>query len=468
MKTVDLAATTGLVEAPAGCGKTHSIVTGLQQAGDMEAPWLVLTHTNAGVSALRHRLRRKGVPIDRWRVQTIDAWCIRLITSFPQRSGLDPKILDPAKPDYPGIRNCALELLAAGHLDEAIQASYSRIVVDEYQDCSTDAHQIICVLANLLPTVALGDPLQAIFDFAEPVVEWKQAKADLGEAGQLDEPYRWLKAEAPDLARWLMDIRPDLMSGNPIDLTAAPADHVHFVQATDDGSSYGQAANRKLRVGYKALIMFHGKDTDKQRGAARLLPEAEYVEPVGFKDVVKCMRECPTSSPVVKLGILANQLGAPSTFLDARKMANDARASPADFQADSPQTLLRVVEDDFSWAAASNAFEALMVQPGTSLYRPVALKAARTIFTAALDDDTDLDSIITRVCWEHSNSHRTFRRRAVGSTLLLKGLEAQTAVVFHDGRFTAQNIYVALTRGSKEIVVHGGDPVLVPSARDGL
>jgi hypothetical protein len=37
--------------------------------------------------------------------------------------------------------------------------------VDEYQDCSLDQHELICLLSEILPCRILGDPLQGIFSF---------------------------------------------------------------------------------------------------------------------------------------------------------------------------------------------------------------------------------------------------------------------------------------------------------------
>jgi DNA helicase-2/ATP-dependent DNA helicase PcrA len=50
----------GAIEAPAGCGKTQTIVDAL--AFSASKPYLVLTHTTAGVAALRKRLTRANVP----------------------------------------------------------------------------------------------------------------------------------------------------------------------------------------------------------------------------------------------------------------------------------------------------------------------------------------------------------------------------------------------------------------------
>jgi superfamily II DNA or RNA helicase len=66
-----LAIDRGTVTAPAGCGKTHLIAQALARHSELK-PVLVLTHTNAGVAALRARLDKAGVAADRYRLSTID------------------------------------------------------------------------------------------------------------------------------------------------------------------------------------------------------------------------------------------------------------------------------------------------------------------------------------------------------------------------------------------------------------
>ena len=58
---------------------------------------------------------------------------------------------------------------------------------------------------------------------------------------------------------------------------------------------------------------------------------------------------------------------------------------------------------------------------------------------------------------------RPLPRRAVGSTLLLKGLEAEVAVILNADDLDARNFYVAMTRGSKHIVVCSRTPLLNPT-----
>jgi hypothetical protein len=170
-----LASQSGSVVAPAGCGKTQLIADTLHSM-ESGRPALVLTHTNAGRAALEQRLRRAKVPATAFRVATLDSWAIRLGQRFPARTGLTSKVLrvERASSDYPAIRKATVRLLQSKHPDAPLRATYSRVLVDEYQDCDLDQHALVVALSRVLPITVLGDPLQAIFDFSGPTVKWKK------------------------------------------------------------------------------------------------------------------------------------------------------------------------------------------------------------------------------------------------------------------------------------------------------
>ena len=163
----------GLVVAPAGCGKTQLITNAIARH-DGSKPILVLTHTNAGVAALRGRLQRVGVKPSAYRATTLDGFAIRLISTFPQRAGHDPRIVNGARPNYVAIRDTAARLVAAGHLNDVLAASFAHLFVDEYQDCSIRQHSLVTWLAQSLPTAIVGDPFQSIFGFGgDPLADWQ-------------------------------------------------------------------------------------------------------------------------------------------------------------------------------------------------------------------------------------------------------------------------------------------------------
>ena len=85
--------------APAGCGKTELIVRAIASTpGERD---LVLTHTHAGLRAVKDRLRRFQIDCRRAPIETIAGWCLRLAASYPSMSGVPT--LQPSSDDWPSI-----------------------------------------------------------------------------------------------------------------------------------------------------------------------------------------------------------------------------------------------------------------------------------------------------------------------------------------------------------------------------
>ena len=93
----------GYMVAPAGFGKTHLIAAAVGMASDRQ---LVLTHTYAGVNALRRKMRELRIPDGACRVDTIASWALRLCLSYGGASGWS--IEQPAGGQWPELyRACA-------------------------------------------------------------------------------------------------------------------------------------------------------------------------------------------------------------------------------------------------------------------------------------------------------------------------------------------------------------------------
>lgn len=74
----------GSIVAAAGCGKTETIARAVKASPGRQ---LVLTHTNAGVEALRRRMRRHGVAESSVVIDTVAGWCLKFVTAYPNSSG---------------------------------------------------------------------------------------------------------------------------------------------------------------------------------------------------------------------------------------------------------------------------------------------------------------------------------------------------------------------------------------------
>lgn len=71
----------GLMIAPAGHGKTTAIADCLLQCSK-ETCHLILTHTHAGVAALRTKFKNRNVPMQKYQIETIMGFAQQLVLSF--------------------------------------------------------------------------------------------------------------------------------------------------------------------------------------------------------------------------------------------------------------------------------------------------------------------------------------------------------------------------------------------------
>ena len=466
-----LAINRGTVTAPAGCGKTHLIAEALTRHGGGK-PVLVLTHTNAGVVALRGRLDRAGVPARAYRLSTIDGWAMRLISMFPARSAHNADLLQLAQPrtDYPNIRVAAAKLLQAGHVNDILAASYARLIVDEYQDCSIRQHTVAAYAAETLPSCVLGDPMQAIFGFGgDDLAKWDDdVLAYFPLAGELDTPWRWINAGAEPLGRWLLDVRGKLLRGEPIDLRTAP-DGVSWVEL--DGTEDHQRRLRAARVRPTdgqgcVLIIGDSTNPDGQRQFASQTPGAITVEAVDLRDLVAFARAFDLDAPDA-LERLANFAQSVMRNVGAADLVRRVQ-SLIRGTARNPPTDVEAIALAFARAPSHRAAVDLLVEinkeAGVSAHRPAVLRACiKALQLCGGTDGLSFHDAAVRMREQNRLVGRPLPRRAVGSTLLLKGLEAEVAVILNAGALDARNLYVAMTRGSKALTVCAPSPILNPA-----
>ena len=126
-----------------------------------------------------------------------------------------------------------------------------------------------------------------------------------------------------------------------------------------------------------------------------------------------------------------------------------ARNPPTDVE----QAALAFVRES-SNRAAVNLLVEIGKEGGVRTHRPAVLRAC--IKALQLSDGTEgltFHDAAIRVREQNRLVGRPLPKRAVGSTLLLKGLEAEVAVVLNAGDLDARNLYVAMTRGSNALTV---------------
>ncbi|WP_273649039.1 UvrD-helicase domain-containing protein [Pseudomonas aeruginosa] len=458
----------GTVTAPAGCGKTQLIAHALASHRGSK-PILVLTHTNAGVAALRGRLDRAGVPHSAYRLSTIDGWAIRLIASFPGRSGHDPDILRLATParDYPAVREAAWKLLQTGHVSEVLKASYAQLIVDEYQDCSVPQHYIVYFLSLILPTCVLGDPMQAIFGFrGNALADWnQQVCAHFPVVAELATPWRWRNAGAEALGLWLLEARRLLAAGQQVDLRTGPAAHVTWTQVTpsnDHAQRLAAARTAPPTPDGHVLLIADSRNRAIQQNFASQTPGASTVEAVDLQDLITFGSCFDVASPdalgqllTLAQSVMTN-VGVPEL---TRRLDSLARGTARNPPSEAESRALAFLHAPSSAAAAALLSE-LRAMPSVRVHRPAILYSVLKALREAAPGTIPLAEAARRVREENRLLGRPLPKRAVGSTLLLKGLEAEVAVVLNTENMNAQHLYVAMTRGSMKLVVCSPDAMV--------
>jgi len=457
----------GLVIAPAGCGKTQLIVEALKQHAGPK-PILVLTHTNAGVAALRNRLNKGEVRTSGYRLSTIDGFAIRLVGMFPRRAEFDPARLTLERPPYREIRSAACNVLKTTRIYDSIRVTYARLLVDEYQDCSQWQHAIVFYLSHVLPTCVLGDQLQAIFGFGDDALaDWHQhVGGHFPLAAELTTPHRWINAGAADLGQWVLTARSKLLSGQTIDLRQAPT-AVEWVQL--DGSNSDRP--KQLKAGStrshtpdgNVLIIGDSMSPPSQQRLASQIPGATVVEAVDLRELVNFASQLDLNAAngVRRIADFAASLmtGTSPDDLMKRLATITAGRSRKDVSALEQAALDFVAAPSYGGVAALLA--AINNQTGIRVHRPAVLRACfRALNECAKSQGPQFREAAVRAREQYRMGGRTLPKRGVGSTLLLKGLEAEVCVVVEGDKLNAKNLYVAITRGSNRLVVCSKSPIL--------
>ncbi|MBS61350.1 UvrD-helicase domain-containing protein [Salinisphaera sp.] len=471
MAGVDLLAIQrGHISAPAGYGKTQLIAESLTRH-DESLPVLVLTHTNSGVAALRKRLSGHGVSSDGYVLRTLDGWALRLLAAYPGRAQINAQHLNIANPgeDYPEIQRRARGLIEGGHVDRVLRASYSHMVVDEYQDCSLDQHAMIVACAGILPTVVLGDPMQSVFGFAGRRVDWNNLGNDFPEHHELDIPWRWDNAGAPQIGSWLADVRRALLDGAPIDLNNLPGGVVWRRPAPPRQRARNETAElRELARAGSVLVIGPSANANARHNFARNTPGVIVVEPVELSRLAAFARNLNLDHPfyaVEQCASLARDvmtgLGRAGDF--RARIERIHRNGQGRFKVnDADRAALDLVASP-SYTAVANLLKALRGTAQSRLFRPTVYDATLCALSRASADQFENLAAAARAERDvRRHQERTAGKIAIGSTLLLKGLEADSCMIMNAHTLNRHDLYVALTRGAKRICIWSERATLRP------
>jgi len=464
-----------LVVAAAGCGKTELIAKAVA-SGPPERQ-LILTHTHAGVRALRDRLSKMRVPSSACRVETLDGFALRYAAAFPKTSGCT--VTEPSQScDWIAVREACRRALENRRVEHVFTQSYAGFYVDEYQDCTRSQHRLVLRLAQLRPCRVVGDPMQAVFGFEQddPLPSWESEVATQFERlPDLTEPHRWLKDGANrDLGDWLARVRRDLSCAS-WSLSFTNGAPVNWVHRTGDDLNDQRGACFRLNksCGKETVVAIHNHASQQHRVAKALGGCYQSIEEVEGKDLLKhcgflgdsigierarrvvdaacqCVVRMPKQLQAVKVALAKGRIPTRG------KVASDCAHLLAALQA---------VAAGHEYLPVADCLDLVSHMPGVALYRRELMTDMRK--TCRLHDCASGDSL-RQTAWKVRDAARRYGRhlyrRVVARTLLVKGLEFDHAVVLDaDGIRNPKDLYVALTRSSRSLTIVSRSPTLAGS-----
>jgi hypothetical protein len=220
------------------------------------------------------------------------------------------------------------------------------------------------------------------------------------------------------------------------------------------------------------IVIGDSKNVNRRSALAQKLAQQGFsnIEPVRCKDLFAAAKAIDGSTGIGRFEALLTFAGKCMTGTDKAELERAARArqqgrrlGQAKFGDLLPLTdlIIQTGADD----AMLGFLQAMQERTGTYLYRREMFYAMRSALQ--IKSARQLTSLGDAI-WETQNRARhTGRRlgsRSIGSTLLVKGLEFDRAIVLHADAMTRKEWYVALTRATRRIRIISPQARIAPSA----
>lgn len=434
------------IVAPAGHGKTEIIAT----VSGVGKRALILTHTHAGVHAIRERLKRRGIPHACVAVDTIAGWSMRYAHAFP-RVAQPSEGMPQSSQQWDQLYRGVTQALKVSAVREVVSASYDRIMIDEYQDCNGLQHDLAVALSSIVPTLIFGDPMQGIFEFAGATLSWESdIYPKFPFATNLETPHRWVQKN-PLLGEWIAETREKLMHGESIDL-ADPRIHYHqcndafdmaaLFEGIDEKEGSFAAIHCNKQICYKlAKAASGGYQAIEELAANRLRDFAivwdRAVDAEGRRSAINDL----FNDSFNKRQASGNKV---DDLNDIKHIMEVVQNLDVGNEADAALQLMMAIRKCDNW----KIYRAELWHDAERAVAEVAAGRAENMMQAC-------DIIRQRI----SVSGRRLPKRTVSTPLLLKGLEFDHVVIpdashfMRESRAQAKLFYVAISRATQSLTI---------------
>jgi DNA helicase-2/ATP-dependent DNA helicase PcrA len=347
-----------------------------------------------------------------------------------------------------------------------LQASYSGVFVDEYQDCSGNQHAMIVALAELLPCRVVGDPLQAIYGtlHGDDPASWAAVESCFPAIVAPAEPYRW-RVMNPPLGEWLVEVRRQLISGDAVDLRDA-AGIVEWTGAADIESQIRTLYRAADKSNVVAICDWPDRCADVASRTRNLYAVLESVECPDLLEAAERIESKIGVERVAAVVDLAERCLTRVSHLSEMlaRLRGGASYSPRVLDRQRLWDAMQAVASSSDLREVEVLMTAIFVLVGIHYYRRRELWQEMT--QALRRHDGDSGKRLRDTAWllrdsARRNGRRITSRRTVATALLIKGLEFDHALLLDATQMrTAEELYVALTRASQSLIVLSPSPVL--------
>lgn len=446
---------TGYLIAPAGCGKTEAIVKSV--ADYCNGKQLILTHTNAGVGALLKRFKRFNTPSSKYHIETISGWALNWIKRYPGLANYRGQLPLPQNDEWQLVYAAARNLLDREFIKQVIQNSYTGIIIDEYQDCTEPMHNLVVGLKNILPCRILGDPLQGIFGFNEELIGWNRVEQDfIYNLGTLNIPYRWINADNRPLGEWLIEVRTSFEQ-DTVPNFGGTLIHYERLEPTRKNARIQQLCFQ-LEGSLCVIGPKHG-NLSAALATTLINRGLRWIE--------------PNDLPILKklLAIISSDQGKAAKAKSAFDFIESTHASLGDkknFVRDILKGTLtqpREMQKKAMFLEHPNGYShELLIQllsylsvNGIKCKRLESINYLERIIETHNEGNTPIMELFEGELLKRKFNGAKRPKRCIGTTLLLKGLEFDHAIILYNPAEQAwsnhKDLYVAITRGAKSIYI---------------
>lgn len=439
---------TGSIVAPAGHGKTYTI--GRTVVEHPELSILVLTHTHAGIAALRNQIGSR--PIRQLRMETIASFALKIARAFPTRAGWT----ETDEIDLERAHLGALNALESPTVLRVVAESFDLLIVDEYQDCSIVQASIIDALSAQLTTVVVGDPLQGIYDFgSQPIAQWDGSSALLPLITTLTTPHRWARTN-PRLGEWLSTGRHSLEDGEYPTIDHSIVDVVQLQRSPMEGGLsqfLDPSRSTAIITPNSAAVSPMLRIARSYQGRVHVAEAADFTD---LRHAARIFDDVDLAGGLVALIDLAASAKTAIVNGPIRTLRDNLRSRGLPSRSNHSAVIAARIHLETGTAASAAVFLRAVLGYGKFTYRPeLPALMLRGLAMNSLQPEKALYDCVEAVLEQRTHSKTTAApRTVVGSTLRLKGLEFDTVIVLDPKDIgPSKHLYVALTRATRRLII---------------